>query len=130
MLKWPIIFFFAILLYSHTGNTQSWNSGLNFQGVMEDSGALLTNHPIALRFTIVDEFSAVLWQETTSLTTNDFGVFKTVIGAGMSTGAGSAVNFSEIDFSIGITKLKIEVDADSGGYLLFQNSELLGVPFS
>jgi len=130
MLKWPIIFFFAILLYSHTGNTQSWNSGLNFQGVMEDSGALLTNHPIALRFTIVDEFSAVLWQETTNLTTNDFGVFKTVIGAGMSTGAGSAVNFSEIDFSIGITKLKIEVDADSGGYLLFQNSELLGVPFS
>ena len=117
-------------MYSHFGNTQSWNSGFNFQGVIEDSGALLTNHPIALRSTILDEFSVVLWEETTSLTTNDFGVFKTLIGSGVSTGAGSAANFSEIDFSIGITKLKIEVDADSSGYLLFENSELLGVPFS
>ena len=92
MLKLPIFVFFAMLMYSHFGNTQSWNSGFNFQGVIEDSGALLTNHPIALRSTILDEFSVVLWEETTSLTTNDFGVFKTLIGSGVSTGAGSAAS--------------------------------------
>lgn len=130
MPKFSLVFLITLLLCTFTGRAQSWNDGFNFQGAIEYNGTVLSNQSIDLRFTITDSVSVTLWQETAIATTNDFGVFKVVIGTGTSTGSGSAANFSEIDFSMGITKLQIEVDPNSGGYLLFQNSELLGVPFS
>lgn len=76
--------FVVLLLSPITGFSQS-GTGFHYQAVARDqSGAILSNTPVNLRFQIVEGTSSgpILYQETHSDVTNTFGLFKAVIGKG------------------------------------------------
>jgi len=119
-----------LLFITNEGLAQSWQDGVNFQGALEQSGSNLGGQSVDLRFTISNQLAVVLWQETNTVMTNSVGVFSAVVGAGVSTGVGTASGFSTIDLASELTYFQVEIDTDGSGYLLFQSGQLLSVPFA
>ena len=77
---------------------QSVPQGINYQAVARDaSGTELANQSLTVRLSVISGSSTgtISWQEDHSVTTNDFGLFTTIIGQGTSTGLGSSANFSD-----------------------------------
>ena len=77
--------------------------GINYQAVARDTtGSELENQSLTVQFTILSDSTAgnISWQETHSITTNEFGLFTTVIGEGNSTGLGSSNTFNTIDWIV------------------------------
>ena len=75
--------------------------GINYQAVARNSsGVELANQSISVKFGIYDNdpFSSgiLLWEETHSVTTNQFGLFTAVIGTGTTTGNGNQPTFANI----------------------------------
>jgi hypothetical protein len=101
-----------------------------YQAVARDlSGQTIINSTISLRLSILDGTSsgAVVFQETQSVTTNDFGLFAISVGSGTLT-AGS---FSGIDWANGDKFLKVETDFTGGNsYSEMGTTQLLSVPYA
>ena len=75
---------------------------VNYQAVAHDAGALLTNKSVTVTFGIYrgSATGTLVWEEDHTLSTNDYGLFYTHIGAGSGTGAGSLGAFSSIGWGI------------------------------
>jgi hypothetical protein len=119
------IFFFFI------SNAQVPNQ-INYQGVARNSlGSVIANQSISLRLTIRDASTngAVIYRESRTLKTNNFGLFVTAIG---SNGASATVGkFNEIDWASGVKYLQVEIDPGGGtSFLDMGTSQLLSVPFA
>jgi hypothetical protein len=102
----------------------------NYQAVARDNtGALIKTHAIGLRLSILKGSSAgtLVYEETQSTTTNNFGLFTVAIGQGsVVTGT-----FGTIDWSTGSYWLKVEMDPAGGlSYTSMGTSQLLAVPFA
>ena len=81
---------------------------LNYQAVARNaSGNAITNQSIKVRFTIKDGSitGTIVYQETDTATTNQFGLFTAKIGGGLVT---SGV-FTNIDWSTGDKFLQVEL---------------------
>ncbi|MAR67919.1 MAG: hypothetical protein CL833_11790 [Crocinitomicaceae bacterium] len=90
---------------------------VNYQAVAHDAtGALLTNQSVTVTFGIYrgSATGTLVWEEDHTLSTNDYGLFYTRIGAGSGTGAGSLGAFSSIGWGIDSYYLKTQIDAGSG----------------
>jgi len=103
--------------------------GFNYQAVARsNTGALLPNQNISLRMAITDgEEGSVVYQETHTTNTNQFGLITLGVGRGaVVSGDLSTVNWSAIT-----PWLKVEMDPTGGtNYTDMGTSPLLSVPYA
>lgn len=98
---------------------------VHYQAVARDnSGALLQNQILDVRFTILKNGTSE-YQEQHSATTNDFGLFSLSLGEGVAISG----DFSSIDWANGVYQLKVEADPGSG-FVNLGTSNLVSVPYS
>jgi hypothetical protein len=111
---------------------QSVPQGINYQAVARDaSGAVLMNQTLTIQFSVISDIttSAVSWQETHTVSTNDYGLYTAIIGGGTTTNGGSSATFDVIDWGASNHLLKVEVDFGSG-YLDMGTTAFMSVPYS
>ena len=110
------------------GFAQSVPHGINYQAVARDaSGAVLMNQALTIQFSVISDIttSAVSWQETHSVTTNDYGLFTAIIGQGTATTVGSSATFDVVDWGSTTHFLKVEMDGVDMG-----TTQLMSAPYS
>ena len=107
---------------------QSVPQGINYQAVARDaSGDVLMNQALTIQFSVISDIttSAVSWQETHTVTTNDYGLYTAIIGQGTSTSVGSSATFDVIDWGASTHFLKVEMNGIDMG-----TTQLMSVPYS
>ena len=122
---------FVSLLFCAITFAQNVPQGINYQAVARDaSGAELSNQAISVQLSVLaGTTGSVSWQETHSVTTNDFGLFSVVIGQGTSTGSGSSATFDVVDWGSASHYIKVELDAGSG-LVDMGTTELMSTPYA
>ncbi len=102
----------------------------NYQAIARDvSGNGLSNQNISVRFTIRDisETGPILYQEKQSPTTNQFGLFNTLVGDGVI----SMGSFSAINWGVNLKYMQVEYDPSGGtNYLLVGSAQLVSVAYA
>jgi hypothetical protein len=107
---------------------QSVPQGINYQAVARDaSGAVLMNQTLTIQFSVISDIatSDVSWQETHSVSTNDYGLFTAIIGQGTATTVGSSATFDVVDWGSTTHFLKVEMDGVDMG-----TTQLMSAPYS
>ena len=108
--------------------------GLNYQAIARDSsGNIIKNRSINVRINIISGSvtGTLQWQETHTVTTNNFGLFTLIIGQGISTGAGVSSTFSAINWATANLYLKVEVDYTGGAnFNDMGTTQLWSVPYA
>lgn len=104
--------------------------GINYQAVARDaSGTVLGNQNISTRFTVRSNSGTgtIVYRETKSVTTNQFGLFTHEVGKGSPTQG----NFSSINWKSADMYLEVEIDAQGGtNYTSLGASQMLSVPYA
>ena len=111
---------------------QSVPQGINYQALARDAnGDVLMNQALTIQFSVISDIttSAVSWQETHTVNTNDYGLYTAIIGGGTSTSVGTSLTFDVIDWGASNHLLKVEVDFGSG-YLDMGTTAFMSVPYS
>lgn len=111
---------------------QSVPQGINYQAVARDAnGAVLMNQTLTIQFSVISDIttSAVSWQETHTVSTNDYGLYTAIIGQGTATNVGSSASFDVIDWGASNHLLKVEVDY-GGGLIDMGTTVFMSVPYS
>src|SRR5678816_2601111 len=122
----PVLF----ILFSSVALAQVPNQ-INYQGVARNSvGNVLPNKNISVRLSVRDgnATGTIVYSETRSITTNNFGLFTLAIGsAGASNITGT---IATINWSSGAKYLQVEVDPNGGStFLDLGSAQLLSVPY-
>ena len=120
------------VLFCAISFAQSVPQGLNYQAIARDaSGDVFMNQALTIQFSVISDIttSAISWQETQSVTTNDYGLFTAIIGQGTSTNVGSSATFYAIDWGASNHLLKVEVDY-GGGFVDMGTTPFMSVPYS
>ena len=79
------------LLFCAITFAQSVPQGINYQALARDAnGDVLMNQTLTIQFSVISDIttSAVSWQETHAVSTNDYGLYTSIIGGGTTTTAG------------------------------------------
>ncbi len=121
-----ILFLLAAGMYA-----QHMPVGINYQAVARDNlGNELKNQNLNVRLSIIahDPTGEVEYAETHSVTTDNFGLFNLVIGAGAHY-AGSKDDFTDIDWASSSHFLKVEVDFGQG-FISMGTMQFLAVPYA
>ena len=121
-----------LLCLPFIGFAQSVPQGINYQAVARDAnGDVLMNQALTIQFSVISDIttSAVSWQETHTVTTNDYGLYTAIIGQGTTTSVGSSVTFDVIDWGASNHLLKVEVDY-GGGLIDMGTTAFMSVPYS
>ena len=114
------------------GFGQSVPQGINYQAVARDAnGDVLMNQALTIQFSVISDVttSAVSWQETHTVTTNDYGLYTAIIGQGTSTSVGSSATFDVIDWGASNHLLKVEVDY-GGGLIDMGTTAFMSIPYA
>ncbi|MFN8299553.1 MAG: hypothetical protein U0T75_10630 [Chitinophagales bacterium] len=102
----------------------------NYQAVARNSGGnVLTNQAVGLRFTVHTGTAGgtVVYQETASATTNQFGLFTHDIG----TGTVVQGTFNTIGWGTGAKFLQVDIDPAGGSsYTNMGTSQMMSVPYA
>ncbi|MDB4089473.1 collagen-like protein, partial [Flavobacteriales bacterium] len=142
MKKALLLFILIALTLTVKAQTTPPPEGINYQAVAIDTegnetpGVDVSNQPISeeeieVRFSIIETTPTgnVAYSETHNLMTDEFGLFNTVIGQGI-TEPGSGL-FSQIDWGKGNFYLKVEIDLKKGkGYRDMGTQQLWSVPYA
>lgn len=108
--------------------------GINYQAIARDSmGAEIKNQSLGIRVGLLlgSPTGILIYEETHTTFTNQFGLFTIILGQGLSTGNGSVSNPSNINWGAGTYFLKIEIDANgSSNYIVAGTMQLLSVPYA
>tara|TARA_R110000851_G_scaffold331804_2_gene506569 strand:- start:18 stop:653 length:636 start_codon:yes stop_codon:yes gene_type:complete len=110
----------------------SVSQGIHYQAVARDvTNSVLINQTIDVKFSIISDIttSAISWQEIHYITTNNYGLFNSVIGQGVNTNVGSSATFSLIDWGASNHLLKVEIDL-GGGYIDMGTTAFMSVPYA
>ena len=121
-----------LLCIPFIGLGQSVPQGINYQAVARDaSSAVLMNQNLTIQFSVISDIttSAVSWQETHTVSTNDYGLYTVVIGGGISTNLGSSATFDSINWGASNHLLKVEVDY-GGGFVNMGTTAFMSVPYA
>jgi len=101
---------------------------INYQAAVRNaSGEVIANQSVGIRISIIDSIMAgdVLYRETQTKTTNDYGVVNISIGDG----ASDMGDFSLIEWGLNSKYLKIEVNVGAG-LVDMGTVQLLAVPYA
>lgn len=126
-----IIFPFALVLAVYFTKAQVVPQAINYQAAARTAqGLIIPDQPVAVRFSILEGSATgtVLYQETATTTTNNFGLFTLAIG----TGTPVTGTFAGVNWGNGLFKyLKVEI-APGGGinYTVQGTTLMLSVPYS
>lgn len=104
--------------------------GINYQAVVRDlAGATITNAPVGLKLALIQTSATgtVVYEESFSTFSNDFGLVNVVFGQGtVITGA-----FANVDWSAGPYFIEVAADVTGGtSYLVLGNQQLMSVPYA
>ena len=99
------------------------NQGFNYKAIVSDAGSVLQNQAVNVRFTILENGTSQVYQETHTTTTDDNGIIIVTIGEGDTSDDFSSVDWSTTEF------LKVEFDTGSG-YVDMGTTEFKSVPFA
>ena len=113
--------FIALLIVS----VSMAQNGFNYKALITDNGNTIANQVISIKFTVLENGTTSVYQETQTGNTDANGIIAFNIGEG------SAVSgdFSTIDWSSEDHFLKVEINT-GGGYQDFGTSELKSVPYA
>lgn len=138
MKKILLPFLLLFVLLKLTGQTQ----GLNYQAVIIDktaqeipgrdiSGNIMPNHPVMIRFSILDAAGTIEYQEEHDISTDMYGMINLVIGSGTPTGL-SPNEFKEIDWNGTQKSLKVDLSLSNTDvfYTDFSFEALTFVPYA
>lgn len=105
-------------------------SGINYQAIARNnSGAILANTALTVRISILNTVGgSALFEETHSVTSNNFGLITFVIGQGTLTG-GTYNTLTAIPWGASNYYVKIEADQGSG-YIDMGTTQLWSVPYA
>jgi hypothetical protein len=112
---------------------QSVPQGINYQAVARDAnGDVLMNQTLTIQFSVISDITTgnVSWQETHTVSTNDYGLYTAIIGQGTATSVGSSATFDVIDWGASNHLLKVEVDYGGGIFVDMGTTAFMSVPYS
>ena len=122
----------GLVLLFQVSSGQSVPMGIYYQAVARDNfGKELVNREIDVRFSIIADnpLGTVVYQELHSgISTSRYGVFSLIIGTGVPTG-GTYEKFSQVDWSLSLNYLKVEVKFDND-FLDMGTMQFLAVPYA
>jgi hypothetical protein len=105
---------------------------LNYQGVARNAvGNVLTGKQIKLRLTIRDGSAAgaIVYTETRSLTTNNFGLFNVQVGSGGATNVTGTV--AAVNWTTGAKYMQVEIDTENNSnFLNIGTTQLVSVAYA
>jgi hypothetical protein len=120
----------AIALAVCTGMNAQAPQKFNYQAIARNAqGNDLQNQPVGIRISILDGGTngTLVYQETQTKTTNQFGLFTLEIGGGTVVSG----DFSSIAWGSGSKYIKTEIDPTGGtNYTVAGNSQLISVPYA
>ncbi len=103
--------------------------GIHYQGILrDDNGAALPNRTVGVRFTIIrSATNNIVYRETQTTSTNEFGLMNMVIGRGtVITG-----RFLDIEWERGGLRIRVEADPNGGNfYQPFGETDLQSTPYA
>jgi hypothetical protein len=114
---------FIVLLLSFSALAQ--NGGMNYKALITNNNNALSNHNVTIKFTILQNGTTSVYQETQTATTDANGIVAVNIGEGTTVSG----NFNTIDWGADAYFLKVEINTGSG-YTNFGTSELKYVPYA
>jgi hypothetical protein len=124
----------VIFMTAFFSNAQNVPQGFNYQTVVRDaSGNRLVNQLTRIRFSFYSGSPAgtLQWQEESLAITDNYGLFRTIIGSGVNTGAGAALSFDQVNWSAAPMYLKLEADPAGGfAYTNMGTIQLFSVPYA
>ena len=124
-------FILAICMFTAFGLMAQVPQQVNYQAVARNSsGAVLASQAISVRFTILDvsPTGTPVYQETYSVTTNQFGLFTCALGAGIQVGSNT---FAGINWGTNSKYLQVEIDPTGGStYTSMGTTQLNAVPYA
>lgn len=127
-----LVLLLSVFLISVSFSFSQSPQAFKYQAVVRDAaGEILEDASVSFRIGIRDGSAAgtILYQETHTLTTNQFGLATFEIGNGTPE-PGSGL-FADIDWEINSKFLEIELDPDGGDtYSLMGTSQILSVPYA
>lgn len=121
-----LVLFFSLLVATLAYSQAP--EGVNYQAVARDgNGTLLQNQSVDVQFSIRSGSAngAVVYAETHTLSTNDYGLFTAVIGDGTP----SQGSFAAISWGTNSYYLQVEVDAGNG-MVDMGTTQLMSVPYA
>jgi hypothetical protein len=101
------------------------NGGMNYKALITNNNNALSNHNVTIKFTILQNGTTSVYQETQTATTDANGIVAVNIGEGNAVSG----NFNTIDWGADDYFLKVEINTGSG-YTNFGTSELKYVPYA
>lgn len=130
-----IIVFFICIANSFSGFGQLTPSGISYQGVLRGSDGLeLISESVTVEFAVRQGApdGIIVYEENHPLiTTNQFGLFQAIIGAGVYTGVGAYPSLSAIPWEMGPYFMEVRATIPGqGNPQLIGVSQLLSVPYS
>ena len=99
--------------------------GFNYKALITDNGNVLNTQPVTFKFTVLENGTTAVYQETQSGTTDANGIIAINVGEGTLVSG----NFSTIDWGSNPYFLKVEIDTGSG-YQDFGTTEFKAVPYA
>jgi len=99
-------------------------SGINYQAVLAKEGGVIANSDLAVRFTLLENGSAV-YQELHTTSSGDRGEFSAIIGGGVA----ESGSFSSLDWTSRTLRLRVDVDLGNG-FTEISNKPFQSVPYS
>ena len=104
--------------------------GINYQAVVRDAlGATITNAPVGLKLALVQTSASgtVVYEETFSSFSNDFGLVNVVFGQGTVVSG----TFANVDWSAGPYFIEVAADVTGGTtYSVLGSQQLMSVPYA
>ena len=115
----------TVITFIITSLSFAQGGGFNYKALITDNGNVLASHSVTFKFTVLENGSTSVYQETQSATTDANGI------AAVNVGEGTLVsgNFTTIDWGNSPYFLKVEIDTGSG-YQDFGTAEFKAVPYA
>ncbi len=100
-------------------------NGFNYKALITDNGNVLNNQSVTFKFTVLENGSTAVYQETQTATTDANGIVAVNVGEGTVVSG----NFSTIDWGSNSYFLKVEIDTGNG-FQDFGTTEFKYVPYA
>ena len=103
---------------------QAQNKGFNYKALITDNNTALANQSIDVRFTILENGTTIVYEETQTTTSNESGIIMLNVGEGTATtGDFSTINWENEQF------LKVEINTGNG-FVDFGTTAFKYVPYA
>ena len=115
--------FTTFLVFFLSFSVWAQSQGFNYKAILSENGNILQNQAVTMRFTIYENGTTQVYQETHATTTDENGIVVANIGEG-----NTSDNFSAIDWS---NSQYLNVAFDTGsGYVDMGTTEFKAVPYA